>query len=55
MTGDEESRGGSPSRSPDRLLPLGKGQKAGGVPAWVLSLSEEDRLLLAMELAVGFM
>lgn len=55
MTGDEAPRGGSTSRSPDNLLPLGKEEDVGGVPIWIPSPSEDERLLLAMELAVGFM
>lgn len=54
VTGDEVSRGSSTSSSPDDLLPLGKIGETGGVPIWRPSLSDEERLLLAMELAVGF-
>lgn len=54
-TGDEVSRGGSGSSSPHDLLLLGKEGEEGGVPVWMPSPTEEERLLLAMELAVGFM
>lgn len=54
-TGDEMSRGGSASSSPHNLLLLGKEGEQGGVPVWMPSPNEEERLLLAMELAVGFM
>lgn len=55
LTGDEVSSGGSTSSSPDNLLPLRKGGERGGVPTWMPSPIEEDRLPLAIELAVGFM
>ena len=55
VTGDEVSRGSSTSSSPDNLLPLGKEGELGGIPIWISSPSDEERLLLAMELAVGFM
>lgn len=54
-TGGKVSRGGSTSSSPHDLLPLRKEGEQGGVPIWMPSPSEEERLLLAMELAVGFM
>lgn len=55
VTGDEVSRGSSTSSSLDDLLPLGNEGELGGVPIWIPSPSDEERLLLAMELAVGFM
>lgn len=54
-TGDEVSRGASGSSSPHNLLLLGKEGEQGGLPIWMPSPIEEERLLLAMELAVGFM
>lgn len=45
----------STSSSPHDLLVLGKGGVEGGERAWRPSPTEEERLLLAMELAVGFM
>lgn len=54
-TGDEESRGGLASSSSHDLLLLEKDGEQGGVPVWMSSPIEEERLLLAMELAVGFM
>lgn len=53
MTGDDASRGAS--SSPHDLLLLGKEGEPGGERIWMPSPSEEERLLLAMELAVGFM
>lgn len=55
VTGDEVSRGGSTSSSSDDVLPLGRWGEEGGEPSWMPSPREEERLLLAMELAVGFM
>ena len=55
VTGDELSSGRSTSSSPHDLLFMGKGGEDDGVPIWMPSPSEEERLLLAMELAVGFM
>lgn len=52
---DEVRRAGSTSSSPHDLLLLGKEGELGGEPIWMPSPSEEERLLLAMELAVGFM
>lgn len=54
-TGEDVSRGGSPSSSPHDLLLLWKEGEQGGVRIWMPSPSEEERLLFAMELAVGFM
>lgn len=54
-TGDGVRRGGWISSSPHDLVSLGKVGEQGGVPVWTTSPSEEERLLLAMELAVGFM
>lgn len=54
-TGDEASRGSSTSSSPQQLLLLGMEGEQGGDPSCMPSPSEEERLLLAMELAVGFM
>lgn len=45
----------STSSSPDEILRLGSEGEQGGVPMWRPSPREEERLLLAMELAVGFM
>ena len=53
VTGEDASRGAS--SSPQDLLLLGKEGEPGGVRIWMPSPSEEERLLLAMELAVGFM
>lgn len=55
LTGDEVSSGGSTSSASDDTLPLGKEGEQGGVSIWIPSPREEDRLFLAMELAVGFM
>lgn len=54
-TGDEESRGVLASWSSHDLLLLEKDGEQGGVSVWMSSPIEEERLLLAMELAVGFM
>lgn len=54
-TGDEVRRAGSISSSPHDLLSLRKVGEQSGVPIWITSPSEAERLLLAMELAVGFM
>ena len=55
VMGEEVNRGSSTSSSPDNLMPLRKEGEQGGVPTWIPSDREEERLLLAMELAVGFM
>ena len=55
VTGDEVSSGGSTSSSSDDLLPLESKGEQSGVSIWIPSPREEDRLLLAMELAVWFM
>lgn len=49
------SRGGLASSSPHDLLHLEMEGEQGGEPIWMPSPSEDERLLLAMELAVGFM
>lgn len=54
-TGVEAIRGGSTSISPHDLLPLRRDGEQGGELICMPSPSEEERLLLAMELAVGFM
>lgn len=51
-TGDEVSRGGSNSSSPHDFLVLGG--EEGGEPIWMPSASDDERFLLAMKLAVGF-
>lgn len=53
--GRDERDGGSTSGSTDDLLPRWKRGEQGGEPGWMTSPSEVERLLLAMELAVGFM
>ena len=55
VMGEEVNSGSSTSSSPDNLMPLRKEGEQGGVPTWIPSDREEERLLLAMELAVGFM
>lgn len=55
VTGGEVSGRGSISSSPNDPLPLWKEGEQGGVTSWIPSPREQDRLLLAMELAVGFM
>lgn len=54
-TGDEASSGDSVSSSTEDLRLLGVKGEPGGVPIWAPSPKEADRLVLAAELAVGFM